>query len=66
MEIRALDDAALADDALMRDFYELEKRSELLGRPHAPFWTSGSSWEVSAHPTAASARSCSRRTTATA
>ena len=39
MEIRALDEAALADDGVMREFYELNHRSELLGRPHAPFWT---------------------------
>jgi len=39
MEIRALDGAALADDGVMRTFYELNRRSELLGRPHAPFWT---------------------------
>jgi GNAT superfamily N-acetyltransferase len=38
MDIRALDDAALADDALMRDFYDLNRRSELRGREHAPFW----------------------------
>ena len=38
MDIRALDDAALADDALMRDFYDLTRRAELLGREHAPFW----------------------------
>jgi GNAT superfamily N-acetyltransferase len=39
MDIRALDDTALADDALMRDFYDLDRRSELHGRPHAPFWS---------------------------
>ncbi len=38
MEIRALDAPALADDAFMRDFYELDRRAELHGRPHAPFW----------------------------
>ena len=38
MEICTLDDAALADDAVMRDFYELDRRAELHGRPHAPFW----------------------------
>ncbi|MCW2775461.1 MAG: GCN5-related N-acetyltransferase [Nocardioides sp.] len=38
MEIRALDETALADDVLMREFYELGKRSELFGRPQAPFW----------------------------
>ncbi len=39
MDIRELDDAALADDAAMREFYELSRRAELLGREHAPFWT---------------------------
>ena len=39
MDIRALDDAALADDALMREFYDLGRRSELHGREHAPFWS---------------------------
>jgi GNAT superfamily N-acetyltransferase len=39
MEIRALDDAALADDALMRDFYDLEQRSGRHGRPDMPSWT---------------------------
>jgi GNAT superfamily N-acetyltransferase len=38
VEIRALDESALSDDAVMREFYELDKRSRLLGRPHAPFW----------------------------
>ena len=38
MEIRTLDDTALADDAVMRDFYDLTRRSELHGRPDAPFW----------------------------
>lgn len=38
MEIRALDDVALEDDALMREFYKLSRRSELLGREHAPHW----------------------------
>ena len=38
MEIRTLDDTALADDAVMRDFYDLTRRSELHGRPRAPFW----------------------------
>lgn len=38
MDIRALDDTALADDALMREFYDVNRRAELLGRPHAPFW----------------------------
>ena len=39
MDIRALDDAALADDALMRDFYDLEHRSGRHGRPDMPNWT---------------------------
>ena len=39
MDIRALDDAALADDALMREFYDLDTRSERHGRPHAPLWS---------------------------
>jgi len=34
-----VDEAALADDAVMRDFYELSRRAELLDRPHATFWT---------------------------
>jgi GNAT superfamily N-acetyltransferase len=38
VEIRLLDEAALADDAVMREFYDLSRRSELLGRPHAPLW----------------------------
>jgi len=39
MQIRELDAAALADDAVMRDYYELTRRAELVGREHAPFWT---------------------------
>jgi GNAT superfamily N-acetyltransferase len=39
MDIRALDDAALADDVLMREFYDLDQRSEGYGRPHAPLWS---------------------------
>jgi GNAT superfamily N-acetyltransferase len=38
VEIRALDESAVADDTVMRDFYELNRRAELLGRPQAPFW----------------------------
>ena len=38
VEIRTLDDTALADDAVMREFYDLTRRSELHGRPDAPFW----------------------------
>jgi hypothetical protein len=41
MDIRELDEAALADDAVMRDYYDLCRRAELLGREDAPFW----SWE---------------------
>ena len=41
VEIRTLDDTALADDAVMRDFYDLTRRSELHGRPRAPL-TAGS------------------------
>lgn len=33
-----LDETALADDVVMRDFYDVNRRAELLGRPHAPFW----------------------------
>jgi GNAT superfamily N-acetyltransferase len=38
VEIRPIDSVALADDALMRDYYDLNRRSELFGRPDAPFW----------------------------
>ena len=38
MDIRALDDTALADDALMREFYDLTRRAETLGREQMPFW----------------------------
>jgi GNAT superfamily N-acetyltransferase len=38
VEIRALDETALADDAVMRDFYDVSRRAELHGRPDAPFW----------------------------
>jgi GNAT superfamily N-acetyltransferase len=38
VEIRMLDESALADDAVMRDFYDLDRRAELHGRPDAPFW----------------------------
>ena len=38
MDIRALDDTALADDALMREFYDLTQRAETLGREQMPFW----------------------------
>lgn len=33
-----LDETALADDAVMRDFYDLTRRAELFGRSDAPFW----------------------------
>jgi GNAT superfamily N-acetyltransferase len=39
VEIRELDAAALADDEVMRDYYELSRRAELLDRPDATFWT---------------------------
>lgn len=39
MDIRELDAAALADDAVMREYYDLSRRAELLGRKQAPFWT---------------------------
>jgi predicted N-acetyltransferase YhbS len=38
VDIRALDDAALADDTVMRAYWELNQRAELFGREHAPFW----------------------------
>ena len=38
VEIRALDESALADDRVMRDFYDVGRRAELHGRPDAPFW----------------------------
>jgi len=38
VDIRVLDESALADDTVMRDFYDLTRRAELFGRPHAPFW----------------------------
>jgi len=38
VEIRVLDESAVADDAVMREFYDLNRRAELLGRPDAPFW----------------------------
>ena len=33
-----LDASALADDLVMREFYDLDRRAELHGRPDAPFW----------------------------
>src|SRR4029079_1379551 len=38
VDIRALDDTALADDAVMGTFYDLNRRAELHGREEAPFW----------------------------
>lgn len=38
VDIRVLDEPALADDAVMRDFYDVTRRAVLLGRPNAPFW----------------------------
>src|SRR4051794_20360320 len=39
MDVRALDEADLADDALMRDYYDLTRRSGTYGREQAPFWS---------------------------
>jgi GNAT superfamily N-acetyltransferase len=39
VDIRLLDDAAIADDALMREWYDVTRRAELLGREHMPFWS---------------------------
>lgn len=39
MEIRELSAADIADDALMREWYDLTRRSQLHGREQAPFWT---------------------------
>ncbi len=36
-----LDGTVLVNDALMRDFYDLNRRAELHGRAHAPFWEFG-------------------------
>jgi GNAT superfamily N-acetyltransferase len=38
VEIRLLDASAVADDAVMREFYDLDRRAELHIRPDAPFW----------------------------
>ena len=38
MEIRELGIDAIADDAVLREFYDLFRRSELFGREQAPFW----------------------------
>src|SRR3954469_22383700 len=39
VDIVELDATAIADDAVMRDFYDVSRRAELLGREEAPFWT---------------------------
>ena len=38
VDIRVLDETALADDGIMRDYYDLNRRAVLHGRPEAPFW----------------------------
>ena len=38
MEIRAFDEAALADDQAMRVFYDLNRRAKLLRPAEGPFW----------------------------
>jgi GNAT superfamily N-acetyltransferase len=38
VDIRALDEAALADDRVLREFYDVTRRAELLGRPDSPYW----------------------------
>jgi GNAT superfamily N-acetyltransferase len=39
VEIRDLDETALADDAVMREFYDVTQRAGLHERPDAPTWT---------------------------
>src|SRR5215217_703962 len=39
MDIRPLDDAALADDAVLREWHDLCFRAEQHGRAGMPFWT---------------------------
>jgi len=39
VEIRELGADGLADDKVMRDFYDVSRRAELLGREQAPFWS---------------------------
>jgi GNAT superfamily N-acetyltransferase len=39
VDIRELDAAALADDGVMREYYDITQRSGLVGRPLAPSWT---------------------------
>jgi hypothetical protein len=65
VEIRELDEAALADDEVMRDYYDVSRRAELLGREDSPFWSWGSSSGPTAPVTAASGSRSSRPTTAT-
>ena len=38
VDIRVIDDVALKDDALMREIYDLNRRSESYERPHAHHW----------------------------
>lgn len=38
MEIRELGAEAVADDAVMREYYDLNRRAELVGREGMPFW----------------------------
>ena len=38
MDIRLLDDADLADDNVLHERWELNRRAELVGREGAPFW----------------------------
>jgi GNAT superfamily N-acetyltransferase len=38
MDIRVLDASELGDEAVMREFYDLNRRSETFGREQAPFW----------------------------
>ncbi len=65
MDIRALDDTALADDALMREFYDLTRRAELLGREQMPFWAFEEFLGAYRSVDSGEDRSCSRPTTAT-
>src|SRR3954463_7697803 len=39
VDIRQLDETAVANDAVMREFYDINRRAELLGREQAPFWS---------------------------
>ena len=60
-----IDDVALKDDALMREFYDLNRRSETHGRPQSTHWDFEEFLGASVRPTAASVRSSSRCTTVT-